>query len=136
MLDTNVLISALRSNRGASFKLLSLIGTEAFEIAISVPLVLEYEEAALRVLPQTALTEADIRDVLDYICSVGTTHDIHYLWRPLVRDPKDDHLLELAVASGCESIVTYNLRDFAGARHFNVRVEPPAVFLKRIGEIR
>jgi len=80
-------------------------------------------------------SETDIGDLLDYICSVGVAQEIHYLWRPILRDPKDDHLLEVAVASGCDSIVTYNQRDFAGAQTFAVRVETPAVFLKRIGEI-
>ncbi len=135
-MDTNVVVAGLRSNRGASFKLLSLVGTDAFDIAVSVPLVLEYEAAVLRALPATNLTDSDVDDLLDYLCSVGIAQTIHYLWRPSLRDPNDDHLLELAVAGACESIVTFNRRDFAGAEKFDVRVEAPAEFLRRIGEIQ
>jgi predicted nucleic acid-binding protein len=73
--------------------------------------------------------------VLDYLCSVASLHEVFYLWRPVLRDPKDDFVLELAVGAGCGSIVTFNLRDFEAARTFDLRVEEPLAFLKRIGEV-
>src|ERR1700730_18569163 len=98
VLDTNVLTAALRSQRGASFKLLSLVGVAPdFQINLSVPLVLEYEEVAKRQKEETGLTDPDIEDILDYLCSVANRHRIFFLWRPFLNDPGDDMVLELAV---------------------------------------
>lgn len=68
MIDTNVFISALRSRRGASFKLLSLVGSGAFEINLSVPLILEYESVAKRSKHLISLDTEDVDDVLNYLC--------------------------------------------------------------------
>ena len=78
-------------------------------------------------------SEADVRDFLDYLCSVGRHQAVHYLWRPYLRDAKDDLFLEVAVAGNCDAIITYNLRDFAGADKFRVRILTPGDFLQRIG---
>jgi len=132
VLDTSVLVAALRSRQGASFQLLSRVGTGAFDVAVSVPLVLEYEDALLRQRPSTALTEDDIGAVIDYVCSVALLQDIFFLWRPALRDPGDDLVLELAVAANCDAIVTHNIRDFAGAERFGVRVVTPGAFLNEL----
>lgn len=104
-----------------------------FEIAVSVPLVLEYEDALLRQTRRSGLRAADVRDLVDYLCSVARQQDIFFLWRPLLRDPNDDMVAEVAVAAGCEAIITHNRRDFAGAEKLNLRVLSPAEFLKQIG---
>ena len=135
ILDTNVLVSAVRSRRGASYRLLSLVGTSRFEISLSVPLVLEYEEALLRQVPTSALTQRDVRDLVDYLCSVGHAQEIFFLWRPRLRDPKDDLVLELAVAAGCDAIVTFNQRDFAGAGSFGIQILRPGELLAKIGAL-
>jgi len=128
-------VSGLRSRRGASFHLLSLIGkSPSSEISLSVPLLLEYEAVLKRQARELGLGHGDIDDVLEYLCSVATLHEVYYLWRPVLRDPQDDFVLELAVGAGCESIVTFNVRDFEGAEAFGLRIEPPRAFLKRIGE--
>lgn len=136
VLDTNVLIAALRSRRGASFALLSRISQQAFEIALSVPLVLEYEEAALKHLDSTSLGEADVRAVLDYMCRVGRHQPIFFLWRPFLPDPEDDMILELAVAAECDAVVTFNRTDFAGAEKFGIEVITPVDLLDRIGALK
>lgn len=133
LLDTNVLVAGLRSRNGAAFRLLSLVGTGHFEICLSVPVVLEYEAVLLGQLEQLLLAASDVCDLLDYFCSVGKQHEVHYLWRPYLRDPKDDLILEAAVAGNCESIITYNRRDFRGAEKFGVKILTPGEFLKRIG---
>jgi putative PIN family toxin of toxin-antitoxin system len=133
VIDTCVLVSAMRSSRGASFRLVNLVGTSGFEIALSVPLVLEYEDAAKRLGDATALAHQDIDDVIDYLCSVAHLQEIHFLWRPLLRDPRDDHVLELAVEAGCDLIVTHNIRDFAGSDQFGISAISPGEFLRRIG---
>jgi putative PIN family toxin of toxin-antitoxin system len=136
VVDTNVLVSGLRSRRGASFQLLSLIGkSPSFEISLSVPLVLEYEEVLKRQTRELGMSRGDIDDVLEFLCSVATLHEVYYLWRPALRDPQDDFVLELAVGAGCEAIITFNVRDFDGAEAFGLRVEGPQAFLKRIGEV-
>jgi putative PIN family toxin of toxin-antitoxin system len=134
VLDTNVLVSALRSRQGASFKVVSLVGEKLFDIVVSVPLVVEYEAATKRQSRQLALTHADIDDILDYFCQVGLQREIFFLWRPVLRDPKDDLVLEVAVESECDYVVTHNLRDFAGAERFGVQAITPRRFLEIIGQ--
>ena len=131
VLDTNVLVAAIRSQRGASFRLLEQVGTGLFDIVVSVPLVLEYEDAMLRRRGRLAVQQ--IGDVLDYVCQVARRQPIFYLWRPLLRDPKDDMVAEVAVAAGAEAVVTYNRRDFKGLESFGIRVDSPQEFLKVIG---
>jgi putative PIN family toxin of toxin-antitoxin system len=135
VVDTNVFISAFRSQKGASFKILSLIGTNRFHIAVSVPLVLEYESVAKRQRQSTGLTDEEIDDVLDYVCSVARHQKIFFLWRPFLRDPADDMLLELAVASDSDLIVTHNVRHFVGVEKFGIRALMPREFLKHIGAL-
>ena len=135
VIDTNVLIAALQSRRGASHKLLMLIDSGKFDCHLSVPLVLEYEEVAKRLLADVPLTEQDIDDILDYLCATGRRQRIFYLWRPFLKDPKDDMVLELAVTANCDFIVTYNKRDFKGVARFGVRVVTPQEFLQEIGEL-
>jgi putative PIN family toxin of toxin-antitoxin system len=135
VIDTNVFVSALRSRRGASHRLFMLLGGKQFEISVSVPLILEYEAAAKRLTREFGLTHPDVEDILDYICSIADRCQIHYLWRPVLKDPKDDLVLELAVEASAKFIVTYNLRDYVGAEKFGIQVLTPKEFLKVIGEI-
>lgn len=136
VLDTNVIVSALRSNRGTSFRLLSLVGRGRFEINLSVPVVLEYEDAAKRLLAEGPLDEADVDAVLDYLCSVAHLREVYFLWRPFLRDPRDDMVLELAVIGRCSHIVTWNLGDYRGCERFGVAAVSPRDFLQLIGERR
>jgi putative PIN family toxin of toxin-antitoxin system len=135
IIDTNVLIAALRSSRGASHRLLLRIEDGLYESAVSVPLVLEYEATAKRLLGKTRLTERDIDAIIDFICLQSVESRVSYLWRPLLKDPKDDMVLEAAVAAGCTYIVTFNVRDFAGAELFGIKIVTPREFLVEIGEL-
>jgi putative PIN family toxin of toxin-antitoxin system len=135
VLDTSVLVAALRSRRGASHRLLKLLGRGKFEVCISVPLVLEYESAAKRLSRSLGLRHTDIDDILDYICAVAEHRKIHFLWRPFLRDPSDDMVLELAVESECDYIITHNVSDFAGIRRLGLRALTPGEFLREIGEL-
>ena len=135
VLDTNVLVSALRSSAGACFRLLSLIDSKRFILCTSVPLVLEYEAATKDDLKSSGLTATDIDDLLDYLCLRSEHFKVYYLWRPFLRDPKDDMVLELAVAAGAGRIVTYNRRDFQGCQQFKIQACTPKAFLQEIGEL-
>lgn len=134
VLDTNVLVTGVRSRNGASFALLSRLAEDAdLRPQLSVPLVLEYEATLLAHVGELTVSASDIGELLDFICLTGEHHEIHYLWRPMLRDPKDEMVLELAVGSGCKKIVTFNSRDFKGVEQFGVSVETPGQFLKGIG---
>jgi len=136
VIDTNVLVSALRSRDGASFLLISLLGeNDKFDIYISVALVLEYEDAAKRLLGKIQITEDVIDDVIDYICQIGNEQQVFFLWRPFLKDPNDDMVLELAVAAGCNFIITHNKKDFRNIEEFGLQAISPAEFLRMIGVI-
>ena len=136
VVDTSVLVAGLRSRRGAAFQLLREVGKARFEMALSVPLVLEYEDVLLRQAEHTGLSAADIDNLLDYFCRVAHLQRIFFLWRPLLPDPKDDLVLEVAVAAECEAVITYNLRDFAGAERLGIQILEPGPFLRNIGVLR
>ena len=130
VIDTNVLVSALRSRNGASFRLLELTGRGHFETVLSVPLVLEYEDVLAR--EYMPVDNETVSDVLDYLCRASKSRKVFYLWRPVLRDAKDDHVLELAVEARCSSIITYNKRDFEGTQQFGIALETPLEFLQRL----
>ena len=135
VIDTNVLVTAQRSKRGASAKLLSLVGTGRFDIHVSVPLVLEYEAMLLRQRVELGLTYDDVNDVIDALCALAKHQNVYFLWRPYLRDRNDEMVLELAVAAQCDCIVTYNQADFSGADKFGIRVINSRTFLQEIGEL-
>ena len=135
VIDTNVMIAGLRSRRGSAFRLLTLVGTGRFEIHLSVPLMLEYEEVLLRELPHLQVPRIVVEDVLDFHCTVATRHQIFFLWCPYLPDPSDDMILELAVAAHCDYIVTYNTRDFVSSERFALQVIEPGAFLQHIGAL-
>jgi predicted nucleic acid-binding protein len=136
VLDTSVLVAGARSRNGASFQLLSRVGTGAFEIAVSVPLVLEYEGALMRDLSAITSSSVDVQNMVDYICNAAIQQEIFYLWRPTLRDAGDDLVLEVAVAGHCEAIVTHNIRDFAGIERFGLELFTPGQFLQRLGGVK
>ena len=136
VIDTGVLTSALSSRNGASFRLLALLGSGKFIPSISVPLVLEYEGSAKAQAKKIKLNHSDIDDIIDYLCSVAEPCDIHFLWRPVLGNPSDDMVLELAVESNSDYILTYNKADFDGSERFGVEVIDPKEFLQKIGELK
>lgn len=136
VLDSNVLVSGLRSRRGSSFKLLALVGGDAFTTVVSVPLVVEYEKALRDSRHALPYTPGEIGRFLDYFCSVSERRRVNFLWRPCLPDVMDDMVLEAAVAGRCRYIVTFNVRDFVGVERFGIRALPPAGFLKVLGEER
>jgi len=132
VLDSSVLVAALRSRQGASFRLLELLRDEQFEIAVSVPLVLEYETVLVQHAVELGLSREAAIGVVDFLCDVAHRQDIHFLWRPSLPDPQDEFVLELAVAANCEAIITHNVRDFVGAKKFKPKALTPSAFLARM----
>lgn len=136
VLDTNVIIAALRSKRGASNKLLSLVGTHKFEIHDSVALILEYEAVIQRQRAELGLSQEDVADFIDALCSMAQHHKIYFLWRPALPDVNDELVLELAVTARCEYIVTHNISDFKGIDKFGIQAITPKEFLQIIHEVK
>lgn len=114
--------------------MLRLILDGAIRPALSVPLVLEYEMVLKREAAALGQTAREIEGLLDYLCSIGQHQVIHFLWRPTLRDPRDELVLELAVAARCEYIVTHNTRDFVGADLFGITPLTSGAFLRLLGE--
>ncbi len=131
VLDTSVLVAAWRSQLGASFEIIRLLREAQFEIAVSVPLVVEYESALLRHVSRKQ-RRADVTAWVDFFCLVAQKQEVFFLWRPLLRDPNDDMVAELAVDARADAVVTHNLRDFAGLERFGVRVLAPGEFLNQV----
>ena len=129
VIDTNVLVSALLSNRGASYLLLRQVGDARWRINLSVPLVLEYEQTLKRVCAGGPLTEDDVDSVVQFLWANANLRPIFILWRTFLPDAKDDFVLELAVESRADFLLTFNARDFVGADQFGVRVISPREFL-------
>ena len=136
VIDTNVLVSALMSKRGASYKILSLLPSGKFDFHLSVPLVCEYESVLKRSELKLTWTKSEIDELLDIICLLGVKHEIWYLWRPLLQDAGDEFVAELAVTAQAEAIVTLNTRDFKGMDKFGIKLLTPKEFLQRIGEAK
>jgi putative PIN family toxin of toxin-antitoxin system len=136
VLDTNVIVSGLRSRRGASYRILTLVGSERFGLNLSVPLVIEYEDVLLRPESAVPLPPGEILEVLDHLCSAARHHKIFFLWRPLLKHPKDDMVLEIAVKSASRRIVTSNRKDYTGCERFGISVVTPGEFLRSIGALQ
>ena len=130
VIDTNVLISALRSKQGASHMLLLLLADDVFVPNVSVPLFIEYESVAKRAGLIADLSSNDINSILDYFLSKSNIRKIFYLWRPFLKDQKDDLVLEVAVESQSEYIITFNTSDFSGCEKFGVKIVTPYEFMK------
>jgi len=130
ILDTSVLVAAARSRNGASFHLLSMLPSSQFEIALTVALFTEWQSVLTRPehLPP-GVSANDAMGFLRYLASIAHLQDVHFLWRPFLRDPDDDMVLEGAVASGCQFIITHNVKDFKRSHELNVSAITPAEFL-------
>lgn len=133
VLDTNVLVAAARSRQGASFALVSMLPQKKFEFALSVSLYTEWQAVMTRSenLPPD-MTAQDALAFLRYLTTLAHLQDVHYLWRPFLRDADDDMVLECAVAAQCSYIVTHNTRDFSRSEQLGVRAITASDFLTLI----
>jgi putative PIN family toxin of toxin-antitoxin system len=134
-MDTDVMVAAFRSQRGASRQILLAALACRFELLLSVPLILEYEAVLNRPehLAASGLTSREVERVLDDIAAVAKPVKLSFRWRPRLRDPNDDMVLETAVNGNADAIVTFNQRDFEKAkRSFGCAVLLPAAALQQI----
>lgn len=128
-LDTNVLVAAIRSDRGAARRLLLGALERRYQVVASVPLMIEYEAVLSRDehLLASGLSAEEVHAVLDALAMVAEPVRLAYLWRPLLTDADDDMVLETAINGRVEVLVTLNLRDFAAAKGmFDLEILSPA----------
>lgn len=142
VLDTNILVAALWSRTGASFRILEAALSGTLPYAVSVALALEYDAVLNRASMREAswATKADLDVLLDaFIGQARQVMPIRTKLRPTLADPADDMVIECAVQSGADAIVTMNVRDFAPAqRLYRVDVIKPGELYARIdrGDLR
>jgi len=133
--DTDVIIAALRSPSGASSALIGAALDRRIAMLASVPLFFEYEAKCMSPVHWTAagLTYDQAQVFVDGLAALIEPVQTHYLWRPTLRDPNDEMVLEAAVNGHADAIVTFNLRDYgAEPEKFNIEVLPPVAAIKRV----
>jgi predicted nucleic acid-binding protein len=129
VIDTNVLVAALRSDRGASYRLIQQCGRKKFDHILSIPLALEYEAACRFCMD--GQEEAEI--FLSQLIATAELAEIFFRLRPLLPDPKDDMIVEAAVNERCDHVVTFNRKHFIGLKSYGISVISPGEFLTSIG---
>ena len=112
--------------------MLRLVDAEVVTPVLSVALLFEYEDVLRRETTVLQLSPEKIDIILDNFCALSVFQKVYFLWRPYLKDPKDDHILELAVASRTSWIVTHNLKDFDGSKTFGVQAIPPRQLLEML----
>lgn len=135
VLDTASLVAAIRSSAGASRQLLVAGLQRRLTLLASVPLMIEYQAVLTRPahLEAASLTVADVEALLDAVAMVAEPVRLAFLWRPTLRDPDDDMVLETAVNGRADAVVTFNLRDFSGhARRFGIEAWSPGMAVQRL----
>ncbi len=137
VLDTNILVVASRSRRGASFQILRLIPDPRFRICLSLSLYPEYLDVLSRPKNHpSGLSMPQIQGAVRRLVSQAHLQEVYFHWRPFLPDSDDDMVLELAAAARAKRIVTFNLKDFRGVERFGVRAVKPRDFLIEIGEFK
>ena len=134
-LDTNVIVAAMRSDRGASRQLLLAALDQQFELLLSVPLILEYEAVLTRPqhLAACGLSNAEVGRVLDDLTAVARSVRLAFRWRPRLSDPDDDMVLETAINGTASAVVTFNWHDFeSGIKGFRCAIILPVAALQQV----
>ncbi len=135
LLDTNVQVAGLSSRLGASFALLEAVVQHRIKLAASSTLWLEYEAVLKRdeIRALHGLKIADVDAFLDGLASLVTPIELHFTWRPQLRDAGDEMVLQAAVNGGVAALVTHNIADFEVAKDlFNLTLWTPAIALKAL----
>jgi putative PIN family toxin of toxin-antitoxin system len=135
VLDTSVVVAGLRTRAGAGNAVLRLVADGRIVPLATPPLFLEYEEVLQRPEQRLAhgLAPEAIEGFLAELAALVEPVEVHFLWRPQVRDPNDEMVLEAAINGQADALVTYNVADFAVAGdRFAIPILRPADLLKKV----
>jgi putative PIN family toxin of toxin-antitoxin system len=134
VLDTSVVVAALRSRIGASNEVLRLVARRRITALATPALFLEYEDVLMRP-EQRAVHGLNVREIERVLASLASEIEpvtIHIAWRPQLRDPADEMVLEAAINGRADALVTFNVKDFIPARRFGLSVMRPADLLDKV----
>lgn len=138
VVDTNVWVAAVRSRRGASFALLSMLGQGRFTFGVSVPLFLQYSAKLMeqRTAAASGLSQAQLGAILAALAHFAEPVSIYFGLRPNLRDENDNMVFECAANFGARMIVTHNVRDFQGGElaAYAIDAVEPGAFLRMLEE--
>jgi len=135
VMDTDTIVAALRSPTGASAELLRRVRRGEITLAASVSLFMEYEDVCARPehLHAAGLDSRSVGIFLDGLARIVMPVEVHFLWRPQLRDPADELVLEAAMNASAQALLTFNLKHFARvAKHLGLRVSQPGPFLRSL----
>jgi putative PIN family toxin of toxin-antitoxin system len=135
VLDTDVIVAAMRSPAGASAALLRSIRQGQAAFLLSVPLALEYEAICQKGEHRLAagISERQVDIFVSTIIAMAEPVEAHFLWRPQLRDPNDEMVLEVAVNGRADALVTFNMRDYGDApARFGVDLLLPRTAIERV----
>lgn len=136
-MDTDAIVAAMRSPTGASAAIIRKARQRKVALLLSVPLAMEYEAVCVRPEHQLAagLSEHGVRIFVDAVIAIAEPVKIHYLWRPQLRDPSDEMVLETAVNGRANLLITFNVRDYGTApARFGIEVMTPREAVERISK--
>jgi putative PIN family toxin of toxin-antitoxin system len=139
VLDTDALVAALRSDQGASRQLLLAALNREIVVLASVPVMLEYEAVLTRreQLERTGLTVEETNAILDALAAVIEPVTFRFLWRPRLKDPQDEMVLDTAVNGQAHRLATFNVRHLAeAAREFGIRAIPPGEIWRELQGVK
>ena len=134
-MDTDVVVAAMRSPAGASAEILRLARRGKVALVVTVSLAVEYESVCTKAEHRVAagLSEQEVGIFLDALVALAEPVETHYLWRPQLRDPGDEMVLDAAVNGHADGLVTFNVRDFGTApARFGIEVMVPREAIERI----
>ena len=135
VLDTDVVVAAMRSPRGASAAIVRAARQGRATLLLSMPVALEYEAVCCRAEHRlaTGLSDREVKVFLTAVVALAEPVTTHFLWRPQLRDPGDEMVLEAAVNGRADALVTFNVRDFGTApAQFGVQILLPREAIRRI----
>lgn len=135
VLDTSVVVAGLRSRLGASNALLRMIANREIVALATPPLFLEYEDVLKRAEHRLVhgLSLAEVDEFLAELAALIEPIETHFQWRPQVRDPSDEMVLEAAINGVADALITFNVSDFAAAgERFGIPILSPADLLNQV----
>ena len=135
VLDTSVIVAGLRTRHGAANRVLRLVADGRLVLLATPPLFLEYEDVLGRPEHRLVhgLTPEAIEEFLAELAALVEPVGIHFQWRPQVRDPSDEMVLEAAINGRADALVTYNIKHFAvPGERFGIPILRPVDVLGKV----